>query len=44
MTLIDRLTKDSYKYVQFGLMHLIDQSNESLPHIMHIMHEDLDRI
>ena len=44
MTLIDRLTKDSYKYVQFGLMHFIDQTNESIHHLLYAIQEDLDRI
>jgi len=34
MTLLERLTKDSYKYVQYGLMHFIEQTNETLPIII----------
>ncbi len=44
MTLMDRLTKDSYKYVQYGLMHFIDQTNETIPLILLKMHEDLEII
>lgn len=39
--IIDRLTKDSYKYVQYGLMHFIDQLNATLPIILNVIQEDL---
>lgn len=41
LTLIDRLTKDSYKYVQYGLMHFIEQVNATIPIIMQVIEEDL---
>ena len=39
--IIDRLTKDSYKYVQYGLMHFIDQINQTIPIILGLIQEDL---
>jgi hypothetical protein len=41
ITLLDRLTKDSYKYVQYGLMHFIDQINATMPIILDVIEEDL---
>lgn len=41
ITLLDRLTKDSYKYVQYGLMHFIDQMNQTIPIILKVIEEDL---
>jgi hypothetical protein len=43
MNLIERLTKDSYKYVQYGLMHFIDHVNEILPFVLQKLQEDLDK-
>lgn len=43
MSLIERLTKDSYKYVQYGLMHFIDQINETLPCMLLKLQDDLDK-
>ena len=34
MQSMDRLTKDSYKYVQYGLMHFIDITNETIPQLL----------
>jgi serine/threonine protein kinase len=42
ITLLNRLTKDSYKYVQYGLMHFIDQVNQTMPIILKVIQEDLN--
>lgn len=39
--LLDKLIKDSYKYVQYGLIHFIDQINQTMPIILKIIEEDL---
>lgn len=39
--LLTRLIKDNYKYVQYGLMHFIDQMNVTIPIILNIIEEDL---
>ncbi len=44
MQLVDWLTKDSYKYVQYGLMHFIDQTNETVPLILGRIMDDLEKI
>ncbi|CAI2363171.1 unnamed protein product [Moneuplotes crassus] len=41
ITLLTRLIKDSYKYVQYGLMHFIDQMNVTIPIILNAIEEDL---
>ncbi|CAI2366337.1 unnamed protein product [Moneuplotes crassus] len=41
ITLLGRLVKDSYKYVQYGLMHFIDQMNVTIPIILNFIEEDL---
>mmetsp|Transcript_4859 Transcript_4859/g.4100 ORF Transcript_4859/g.4100 Transcript_4859/m.4100 type:complete len:153 (-) Transcript_4859:705-1163(-) len=41
ITLLGRLIKDSYKYVQYGLMHFIDQMNQTIPIILKVIEEDL---
>lgn len=40
--LLGRLIKDSYKYVQYGLMHFIDQMNQTIPIILKVIEEDLE--
>lgn len=39
--IIDKLTKDSYKYVQYGLMHFIDEINQVIPLVMDKIRLDL---
>jgi len=38
---LDRLLKDSYKYVQYGLMHFIDQMNQTVPVILKVIEDHL---
>jgi len=41
VTLLDRLIKDNYKYIQFGLLHFIEQMNQTMPIILSVIQEDL---
>ena len=42
ITLLDRLAKDNYKYVQYGLLHFLDQIEQTMPIIFSVIEEDLE--
>lgn len=42
LTILGHLTKDNYKYVQYGLMHFIDQVCQTIPIILSIIQEDMN--